>query len=398
MVLINENYLKISESYLFAETAKKIREYLEKNPNKKLISLGIGDVTKPLTEPVILGLYEGVKDMASKTKFKGYGPYAGYDFLRNALVNYYKEINVDLDKREIFISDGAKSDLGNILDIFSKDNKVLVSDPVYPVYVDTNIMDGRSINYINCTSDNNFLEIPSENTIGDIIYICSPNNPTGTCYNKDQLKLWVDYARKNKSIIIFDAAYEAFIREDNIPRSIYEIEGAKECAIEICSFSKTAGFTGMRCGYTVIPHNLKVNNIEINKLWYRRISTKFNGVSYLIQKAAVHVFTEEGRKKTREIIDYYLENGKILRKTFDKLNMKYYGGVNSPYIWLKCPYNMTSWEFFDLLLERCQIAGTPGIGFGKNGEGYFRISCFGDRDNIIEASLRLSKVFGNLGV
>lgn len=395
MVSINENFLNLSESYLFAETARKIREYLEKNPDKKLISLGIGDVTKPLSTPIILGLYEGVRDMASKEYFKGYGPYAGYDFLKNALVNYYKEFNVNLDNREIFISDGAKSDLGNILDIFSKDNKVLISDPVYPVYVDTNIMDGRKINYIKCNSDNNFLGLPEDNTVGDIIYICSPNNPTGACYNRRELKAWVDYARKNKSIIIFDAAYEAFIRTGDIPHSIYEIEGAKECAIEICSFSKTAGFTGMRCGYTIIPFELKINNVEINKLWYRRISTKFNGVSYLIQKAAVHVFTKEGRKRTREIIDYYLENGRILREAFDKLNIKYYGGINSPYIWLQCPFNMTSWQFFDFLLEKCSIAGTPGVGFGKNGEGYFRISCFGDRENIIEAAERIERVIGN---
>ncbi|NLK95801.1 MAG: LL-diaminopimelate aminotransferase [Clostridiales bacterium] len=389
MVKINENYLNLKDSYLFSTIAKKVNEFKKNNPEKKVISLGIGDVTRPLTEPVIKELESGVKDMGSMETFKGYGPEQGYDFLKEDLKKYYEEFNVNLDINEIFVSDGAKSDLGNMLDIFSKDNVVLIPDPVYPVYVDTNIMDGRKIIFMDSNESNNFLAMPNYDVKADLIYLCSPNNPTGASYNRAQLKEWVNYAKEVGAIILFDAAYEAFISEDDIPHSIYEIEGAKEVAIEVCSLSKTAGFTGMRCGYTVLPFDLKVNDVVLNKLWLRRQTTKYNGVPYVIQKAAAGVFTEEGRKKTKENIDYYKENAKIIAEALDKLDIKYVGGVNSPYIWLKCPNNMKSWDFFDLLLEKVNIVGTPGVGFGENGEGNFRFSCFGERENVKEAAERL---------
>lgn len=392
MVKINENYLKLKDSYLFSTIAKKVNEYKKNNPDKKVISLGIGDVVLPLSEPVIKELEKGVKDMSAIETFKGYGPEQGYEFLKSDLKNYYGEFNVNLELDEIFISDGAKSDLGNMLDIFAKDNKVLIPDPVYPVYVDTNVMDGREIIFMDSNEENNFLAMPDYKVDADLIYICSPNNPTGASYNRAQLKEWVAYAKEKNAIILFDAAYEAFINEDDIPHSIYEIEGAKECAIEVCSFSKTAGFTGMRCGYTVVPFELKVNDVVLNKLWLRRQTTKYNGVPYVIQKAASGIFTEAGRKKTKEIIDYYMGNAKIIGEALDKLNIQYVGGVNSPYIWLKCPNNMPSWDFFDLLLNEVNIVGTPGVGFGENGEGNFRFSCFGQRENIVEAAGRLAKI------
>jgi LL-diaminopimelate aminotransferase len=392
MVKINENYLKLKDSYLFSTIAKKVNEYKKNNPDKKVISLGIGDVVLPLSEPVIKELEKGVKDMSAVETFKGYGPEQGYEFLKSDLKNYYGEFNVNLELDEIFISDGAKSDLGNMLDIFAKDNKVLIPDPVYPVYVDTNVMDGREIIFMDSNEENNFLAMPDYKVDADLIYICSPNNPTGASYNRAQLKEWVAYAKEKNAIIFFDAAYEAFINEDDIPHSIYEIEGAKECAIEVCSFSKTAGFTGMRCGYTVVPFELKVNDVVLNKLWLRRQTTKYNGVPYVIQKAASGIFTEAGRKKTKEIIDYYMGNAKIIGEALDKLNIQYVGGVNSPYIWLKCPNNMASWDFFDLLLNEVNIVGTPGVGFGENGEGNFRFSCFGQRENIVEAASRLAKI------
>ena len=304
MVKINENYLKVKDSYLFSTIAKKVNAYKEANPDKKVISLGIGDVVLPLSEPVIEALQGAVTDMSKMETFKGYGPEQGYTFLKQSLQNYYKGFNVDLAEDEIFVSDGAKSDLGNILDIFSKDNKVLIPDPVYPVYVDTNIMDGREIIFMNSTKENNFLAMPDYNVKADLIYICSPNNPTGAAYNRDQLKKWVEYAKEIGAVILFDAAYEAFISEDDIPHSIFEIEGAKECAIEVCSLSKTAGFTGLRCGYTVVPNDLVVDGAVLNKFWLRRQTTKFNGVPYVVQKGAAAVFSEEGRKKTKEVIDY----------------------------------------------------------------------------------------------
>lgn len=392
MAKINENYLNLKDSYLFSTIAKKVNEFKANNPEKKVISLGIGDVVRPLSEPVIAGLEAGVKDMSAAETFKGYGPEQGYAFLREALKNYYKEFNVDLDADEIFVSDGAKSDLGNMLDIFSKDNKVLIPDPVYPVYVDTNIMDGREVIFMNSNEENNFLAMPDYSIKADLIYICSPNNPTGAAYNREQLGKWVEYAKEMGAVILYDAAYEAFISDENIPHSIYEIPGAKECAIEVCSLSKTAGFTGLRCGYTVVPFDLKINGVMLHKLWLRRQTTKYNGVPYIVQKAAEGVFTPEGRVKTKEVIDFYKENAKILGETLTKLNIKYVGGENSPYIWLKCPNNMSSWDFFDFLLNEANIVGTPGAGFGENGEGNFRFSCFAERENIIEAAERLSKL------
>ena len=386
---INKNYLNLEASYLFSTIAKKVREYSEKNPDKNIIRLGIGDVTLPLCSAVIKALHSAVDEMASQETFKGYGPEQGYGFLKNAIKNYYEKNNVVLELDEIFISDGAKSDLGNILDIFDTDNTVLVQDPVYPVYVDTNVMAGRKIVYSNSNESNGFLPMPNENVKADIIYLCSPNNPTGAVYNKAQLKEWVDYALKNNSIILFDSAYESFISDNTLPRSIYEIEGAKNCAIEFCSFSKTAGFTGTRCGYTIVPKSLVYDNTELNKLWLRRQTTKFNGVPYIVQKGAEAVFSEEGQKEIQANISYYKENAKIITDALDKLEIWYTGGTNSPYIWLKCPNGMKSWEFFDFLLNEVQIVGTPGSGFGANGEGYFRLTSFGSKEKTIEAMERL---------
>lgn len=386
---INKNHLNLEASYLFSTIAKKVREYSENNPDKNIIRLGIGDVTLPLCNSVIKAMHSAVDEMAAQDTFKGYGPEQGYDFLKSEIQNYYAKNNVSLDLDEIFISDGAKSDLGNILDIFDTDNTVLVQDPVYPVYVDTNIMAGRKILYSNSNEDNGFLPMPDENVKADIIYLCSPNNPTGAVYTKPQLKQWVDYALKNNSIILFDSAYESFISDETLPRSIYEIEGAKTCAIEFCSFSKTAGFTGTRCGYTVVPKTLVYDDTELNKLWLRRQTTKFNGVPYIVQKGAAAVFSEEGQKEIQANIAYYKENAKIITNALDKLGIWYTGGTNSPYIWLKCPNNMKSWEFFDYLLNNIQVVGTPGCGFGNNGEGYFRLTSFGSREKTIEAMQRL---------
>lgn len=392
MLKINKNYLNLKDSYLFANIAHKVSDYKAKNPDKNVISLGIGDVVLPLCEPVIEALKGGVEDMSKKETFKGYGPEQGYAFLRDVLQNYYKRFNVELESNEIFVSDGAKSDLGNLLDLFDKDNVVLIPDPVYPAYVDTNVMDGRKIIYSDSNMENGFLALPDYNVKADLIYICSPNNPTGAVYNREQLTKWVEYAKEMGALILFDAAYEAFIESDEIPHSIYEIPGAKECAIEVCSLSKTAGFTGLRCGYTVVPHTLKADGVELNKLWLRRQTTKYNGVPYIVQKAAAAVFTEEGIAKTREVLAYYKENAKIVGAALRELNIEYVGGENSPYIWLKCPNNMKSWDFFDKLLEEANIVGTPGVGFGNNGEGFFRLSCFAERDNVLEAVRRLKKL------
>ncbi len=389
---INKNYKNLEASYLFSTIAKKVKEFVEKNPDKKVIRLGIGDVTRPLCKSVVEAMKNAVSEMGTFEGFHGYGPEQGYDFLKKEIQNYYKEKNVNLEIDEIFISDGAKSDLGNILDIFSKENTVLVPDPVYPVYVDTNIMQGRKIIFAQANQENNFLPLPDENLKADIIYICSPNNPTGAVYNKEQLKKWVDWANKNKAIILFDAAYECFISDDNLPRSIFEIEGAKTCAIEFCSLSKTAGFTGTRCGYTVVPFELKFDDMSLNKMWLRRQTTKFNGVPYIVQKGAQAVFSEQGQKEIKENIDYYKKNAKIIADTLSKHNIWFTGGIHSPYIWLKCPNNMTSWEFFDFLLEKAQIVGTPGAGFGKNGEGFFRLTSFGTNELTKEAMERLDKI------
>ena len=379
-------------SYLFAEIAKRVNEFTAKNPDKKIIRLGIGDVTLPLAPAVVEAMKKGCDEMGVKETFKGYPDYEGYGFLREAISEYYESFGVSVSPDEILINDGAKSDAGNIGDIFSADNTVLVTDPVYPVYVDSNIMAGRKILYADANEENGFCAMPDPNVKADIIYLCSPNNPTGSCYTKAQLKEWIDYANVNNSLIIYDAAYEAFITEDDVPRSILEIEGARTCAIEMCSLSKTAGFTGTRCGYTVIPKELVLDGVNIYKLWYRRLSTKFNGVSYPVQCAAKAVFSEKGRKQIKENIAYYQENAKIISKTMDELGIKYTGGINSPYIWLKCPDGMGSWEFFDYLINNIYVVGTPGEGFGKNGEGWFRLTSFGDRENTIEAMERFKKL------
>ena len=386
---INENYYNLEQSYLFSTVARKVNEFSKNNPDKKIIRLGIGDVTLPLCKAVVDALHSAADEMGNKETFRGYGPEQGYDFLQNAVKKYYENRNVELDTDEIFISDGAKSDLGNILDLFSKDNTVLVPDPVYPVYVDTNVMAGRNVVYANANESNGFLPLPDSNQKPDIIYICSPNNPTGAVYNKEQLKKWVDYALNVKAVILFDAAYECFISDDTLPKSIYEISGAKKCAIEFCSLSKTAGFTGTRCGYTVVPHELG----ELNKFWLRRQTTKFNGVPYIVQRAAQAVFSDEGQKEIKENINYYKENAKLISLTLDDCSIWHVGGKNSPYIWLKCPNNMKSWEFFDYLLENIQVVGTPGSGFGKNGEGFFRLTSFGSRENTKEAMERFKKLF-----
>lgn len=388
---INTNYQNIADSYLFSTVAKKVSEFALKNPDKKIIKLGIGDVTLPLCKEVVKALKNASEEMGEKESFHGYGPEQGYEFLKTKLQKYYETHGVNLDNDEIFISDGAKSDLGNILDLFAVDNTVLVPDPVYPVYVDTNIMAGRKVVYIDANADNNFLPLPDKSIKADIIYICSPNNPTGAVYNKEQLKAWVDYAKENKSVILFDAAYECFITDEELPRSIFEIEGAKSCAIEFCSFSKMAGFTGTRCGWTVVPKELE--NGLLNKMWLRRQTTKFNGVPYIVQRGAEAVFSEVGQKEIQENLNYYKENAKIISDVLKKHNIWHIGGQHSPYIWLKCPNNMKSWEFFDYLLENIQVVGTPGSGFGRNGEGYFRLTSFGSRENTQEAVERMDKLF-----
>lgn len=384
---INKNYQNISDSYLFSTIAKKVNEFASSNPDKKIIRLGIGDVTLPLCKVVVDALKSASDDMGVKDSFRGYGPEQGYDFLKTKIQDYYRNFGVNLDLDEIFVSDGAKSDLGNILDLFDVNNTVLVPDPVYPVYVDTNTMAGRKIIFIDATEQNNFLPLPDKSVKADIIYLCSPNNPTGAVYNKAQLKAWVDYANENNAVILFDSAYECFITDNELPRSIYEIEGAKTCAVEFCSLSKMAGFTGTRCGYTVVPKALE--NGILNKMWLRRQTTKFNGVAYIIQRAAEAVFTPEGQKEIQQNLNYYKENAKLISQVLTKHNIWHIGGKHSPYIWLKCPNNMTSWEFFDYLLNNVQIVGTPGSGFGTNGEGYFRLTSFGSRENTLEAVQRL---------
>lgn len=388
----NKHFSDVSESYLFAEVANRVSKYTSENPDKKVIKLGIGDVTLPLVPAVIKALHEGVEDMAKKETFKGYGPYEGYGFLRESIRDYYKSNGVELDLDEIFVSDGAKSDLGNILDIFSEKNTVLVPDPVYPVYVDTNLMAGRKIIFADANGENGFLPMPDYSVNADIIYICSPNNPTGAAYTKAQLKEWVDYANKKNAVILYDAAYECFVSDGELARSIFQIEGAKTCAVEFCSFSKIAGFTGTRCGYTVVPKALECGGMNANKLWLRRQSTKFNGVPYIVQKGAAAVFTKQGMKEIKENLAYYMDNAKLIAGCMDELGVWYTGGKNSPYIWLKCPNGMGSWEFFDYLLNNAQVVGTPGEGFGKNGAGYFRLTAFGSREATKEAVERIKKL------
>lgn len=399
MPKLNENYLNLKESYLFAEINHRVKAYQEANPDKKIIRLGIGDVTLPIGSKMIEQLHEGVDAMASSDTFKGYGPEQGYDFLRNAIVDYYKRNGVDcIEPDEVFVSDGAKSDTGNITDLFAQDNVILIPDPVYPVYVDTNIMNGRNITYIDANAENNFLPMPDHNFHADVIYICSPNNPTSAAYNREQLKEWVDYALANDAIILYDSAYECFITDETLPRSIFAIEGARKCAIEFCSLSKTAGFTGTRCGYTIVPKDLKFaasngKEMSLNAMWNRRQTTKFNGVSYIVQKGAAAAFSVEGMAQCKANIKYYQENAKIIAEGLAKKNIRYFGGVNSPYIWFECPNNMESWDFFDYLLKNAQVVGTPGAGFGKNGHNFFRLTSFGNRENTIEAMNRIDQLF-----
>lgn len=400
MPYINENFLKLEKNYLFINIAKKINEYIEKNPDKKdnIIRMGIGDVTIPLAPCVVEAVKKGIEEMGVKETFKGYEDSGtGYDFLKEAVSGYYKSFGVDVPAKDIRISDGAKSDSGNIVDIFSDKNVVLISDPAYPVYVDSNLMSGRKIIYIDSTKENGFSAAPDRSVHADLIYLCSPNNPTGAAFTKAQLKDWVDYALENKAIIIYDAAYEAFVTEDDVPRSIYAVEGAKKCAIEICSLSKTAGFTGLRCGYTVVPSELVVENedgttVSVSQIWGRRQGSKFNGVAYPVQCGAAAVFSDEGQKQCRENLEYYKENARIIAAALDELGIWYSGGKNSPYIWLECPNGMGSWEFFDYLLSEANVVGTPGAGFGRNGEGYFRLTSFGDRQKTIEAMERIKKL------
>lgn len=385
----NENFKNIAENYLFAEVADRTKKYASANPDKKIIKLGIGDVTLPLAPAVIKAMHGAVDEMADAKTFKGYGPYEGYSCLREKIQSYYRSFGVEVGVDEIFISDGAKSDLGNILDIFAKDNTVLVTDPVYPVYVDTNLMAGRKVILADATEENGFLPMPDKKVKADIIYICSPNNPTGAAYTKAQLKEWVDYANGIGAVILYDAAYECFIEDNSLARSVYSVDGAKSCAIEFCSFSKMAGFTGTRCGYTVVPKALG----DANKIWYRRQATKFNGTSYVVQKGAEAVFSQEGQRQIKANIGFYMENAKLISECMDRLKIKYTGGKNSPYIWLKCPDGMNSWQFFDCLLENAQVVGTPGSGFGRNGEGFFRLTAFGGREETEEALERIEKLF-----
>lgn len=402
MPSLNENFLKLEKNYLFINIAKKVNAFLAENPDAPLIRMGIGDVTLPIAPVAVEAMKKGAEEMGVKETFKGYEDSGtGYDFLKNAVSGYYKSFGVDILPEEIRINDGAKSDCGNIVDIFGNDNVVLVTDPAYPVYVDSNRMNGRKIIFADSNEENGFLAMPDENVHADLIYLCSPNNPTGAVYTKEQLKIWIDYAMKNNAVIIFDSAYEAFITDSNLPRSIFAVEGARECAIEMCSLSKTAGFTGMRCGYTVIPNELKVKasdgtEVSISQLWSRRQGSKFNGVSYPVQCAAAAVFTEEGLKQIHKNISYYQENAKIISSTMDKLGVKYTGGINSPYIWFKCPNNMNSWDFFDLMLNKIAVVGTPGAGFGKNGDGWFRLTAFGDRDKTAEAMKRFEKLVSEI--
>lgn len=391
MVKINKNYNALKESYLFSTTARKIREFQAANPDKPVIKMGIGDVTKPLTPCVVKALEKASAEMGVAETFRGYGDEQGYAFLRNAVQNYYEKIGgVKLDADEIFISDGAKSDLANFTDLFSNDNVIIIPDPVYPVYLDSNVMLGRKIVYIEGNEANGFLPMPSEDLEGDIVYLCSPNNPTGAVYNREQLKVWVDFAIKNDILILFDAAYEAFVGDENLPRSIYEIDGAKKCAVEFCSLSKTAGFTGTRCGYTIVPKDIIIEEKSLNKMWLRRQTTKFNGTSYVVQRGAEAVFSEEGIEECYKNISAYKENAKIIAEALDEIGVWYTGGINSPYVWLKC--GMDSWDFFDLLLNEAQVAGTPGSGFGKCGEGYFRLTAFNTKENTIEAMKRIKKL------
>ncbi|MGQ7870532.1 LL-diaminopimelate aminotransferase [Sunxiuqinia sp. sy24] len=408
MALINEHYLKLQAGYLFPEIGRRVSEFAAANPDKKIIKMGIGDVTRPLVPTVLKAFHEGVDEQGKAESFKGYGPEQGYEFLRKAIAEHaYQANGIDIPADDIIVSDGSKCDTGNIQEIFGASNKIAICDPVYPVYADTTVMSGKTgvcqsngyyegVIYMPCTEENGFTpELPTERP--DLIFLCYPNNPTGTVASKEELTKWVNYARENMCIILFDAAYEAFITDDSIPRSIFEIEGAKEVAIEFRSFSKTAGFTGTRCAFTVIPEELKAYDSEgnahsVKKLWLRRHSTKFNGVSYPVQKAAASVYTPEGKKEVAEVIAYYLENARIMRESLKEIGYSVYGGINAPYVWVKTKGGMTSWEFFDKVLSEANVVGTPGSGFGPAGEGYFRFSAFADRDSVIEAMTRVKNL------
>lgn len=406
MATVNENFLKLSQNYLFSDIAKKVSRYVAEHPDADIIRLGIGDVTRPLAPAVIEAMHKAVDEMACKETFRGYGPEQGYGFLQKAIIdNDLAPRGVTFDPDEIFISDGAKSDTGNIGDILDKDNVICVTDPIYPVYIDSNVMAGRAgeliggmwsdIVYLPCNDENNFVpELPAKHV--DVVYLCYPNNPTGTVISRSELKKWVDYALANDVLIMYDAAYEAYIQDEDIPHSIYEIEGAKKCAIEFHSYSKTAGFTGVRCGYTIIPKELMAvsaggEKVSLNHLWNRRQCTKFNGTSYITQRGAEAIYTEEGKKQIKETIAYYMENARIMREAFTELGMKFFGGKNAPYIWLKTPGNMTSWEFFDEMLHKINVVGTPGVGFGPSGEGFFRFTAFGSKEDCTEAMRRLKE-------
>jgi LL-diaminopimelate aminotransferase len=385
-------FLNLKDRYLFTLIAQKVREYEEQNPKQEIIRLGIGDVTLPLSSVVVSAMQQAVGEMGRAETFRGYGDEQGYGFLRQAVCRYYASKGVELAHTEVFIGDGAKSDLGNILDIFAQENTVLIQDPAYPVYVDTNTMAGRQIQYLAGTVQNDFLPLPSPDLEADIVYICSPNNPTGAVYSRGQLQQWVDWALEREAVILFDSAYEAFIQDPGLPTSIYEIEGAKRCAIEICSLSKTAGFSGVRCGHTVVPHELVRVGVSLNELWLRRQTTKFNGVSYIVQRAAAAVFTDDGLQQAQENIKYYMENARLISAALEELGLWFTGGRNAPYIWLQCPGGMGSWEFFDYLLQEYGIVGTPGAGFGQQGEGFFRFTAFGRREDVLKAIERLSKL------
>ena len=389
---INEHYKDLQESYLFSTIAHKVSAYQTAHPDADIVRLGIGDVTRPLCPAVVEAMAAAVREMGEADSFRGYGPERGYDFLREAVRGYYTARGVGLKPEEIFISDGAKSDVGNILDLFDRNNTVLVPDPVYPVYVDTNLMAGRPILYLDANEENGFLPLPDESVRADLIYLCSPNNPTGAVYTREQLQQWVDYARDCGAVILFDAAYEAFVADPALPRSIFEIPGARNCAVEFSSLSKTAGFTGTRCGYTVVPMELKCGDFSLNRMWLRRQTTKFNGVSYVVQRGAAAVFTQEGQRQIQADIAYYRENARVIAEAMREMGLWFTGGENSPYIWLKCPGGRESWDYFDYLLDKAQVVGTPGAGFGQNGRNFFRLTAFGDHQRTKEAVRRIREL------
>ena len=394
MITPNTHYADLKDSYLFYNIAQKTKAYLEANPDKRLYRMGIGDVSLPLCDAVIKALHEAVDDQAIKESFHGYMPECGAPFLRETISNYYADRGVTIAPDEVFVSSGASDELGDILDLFDRESSALVIEPAYPAYVDANIMAGRKIVHLASSKENGFLPVPNEDMKADILYICSPNNPTGAVFSRNQLQAWVDFANENGSVILFDAAYEAFIEDETLPHSIFELDGAKTCAIEICSLSKTAGFTGTRLGYTVIPKKLVRQGMNFNEMWVRNRTTKTNGVSYIIQKGGAAVFTEEGQRQIHDNIKIYKNNAKVLMKALDELGSWYTGGKNAPYIWMKCPDGMGSWEFFDYLLTEIQVVGTPGEGFGACGEGYFRFSTFGSPEDTVEAANRIVKLFG----